>query len=111
MNSRLIGFVKGLYWMVTPWWLRERVQSRRIRNGQSESLARLAPWIERERTRVEARERGEISPPSVQIDWFDDASVRDAVAPLTAELFWPATQPGEVAECWSAARYLITLWR
>ena len=111
MNSRLIGFVKGLYWMVTPWWLRERVQSRRIRNGQSESLARLAPWIERERTRVEARERGEMAPPPVQIDWFDDASVRDAVAPLTAELFWPATQPAEVAECWSAARYLITLWR
>ncbi|MGR4872140.1 glycosyltransferase family 4 protein [Variovorax sp. LARHSF232] len=111
MKSQVIRFIKGLYWMVTPWSLRERVQARRIRNAQGRSLARLAPWTEEARARTEARARGEALAPPVQIDWFDDASVRGAVAPAPADLFWRATEPREVTDVGSGARYLIELWR
>ena len=111
MKSQVIRFIKGLYWMVTPWWLRERVQARRIRNVQAESMARLAPWTERARVRAEARARGEVLEPPVQIDWFDDASVRGVAASVPADLFWRSLEAREVTDVSSGARYLIDLWR
>lgn len=111
MNSRLMGFAKGLYWMITPWWLRERVQARRIRGAQAASLASQAPWTAMERSRAAARARGEVIPAPASIDWFDEASVRGAVGPAPADLFWPALQPGDVTDADSGARYLIDLWR
>jgi len=111
MNSRLIGFVKGLYWMATPWWLRERVQGYRIRNAQKDSVAKLAPWIEKEQARAQARARGEAPRAPVPVDWFDDASVSAALSVAPTGFFWPAMRPGEVTDRWSAARFLIGLWR
>ncbi|SFN06927.1 glycosyltransferase family 4 protein [Variovorax sp. OV329] len=111
MNMRLIGFVKGLYWMITPWWLRERVQARRIRGAQAASLASLVPWTEIERVRVAARARGEVIPAPASIDWFDDASVCSAVGSTPPDLFWPALQPCDVTDTASGARYLVDLWR
>lgn len=111
MKSRLIWFAKGMYWMLTPWWLREQVQARRIRNAQGASLAKLAPWVEKERARSEARARGEAGTPAVQVDWFDDAAVRRVAGSSADRLFWPAVQPQDVTDQWSAARFLIQIWR
>lgn len=111
MKSRLIWFAKGLYWMLTPWWLRERVQARRIRNAQGAAVARLAPWMERERLRAEARNRGGSIAPPTQVDWFDDESVRELSGPAAARLFWPALEARDVVDRESAARFLIDAWR
>lgn len=103
--------LKGIYWTVTPWWLRQRVQRVRQKLASRKADAKLGPWVERERARAALRKRGKRVPGPRPIDLFDLASVAQAAGRPASEWSWPPVDPADVKDRWSAARFLIDLWR
>ena len=112
LRGRLRQVVKGVYWTVTPWWVRRRVQALRVRFATRAGDVKTAYWIQREEARMALRRRGKAVPVVPVFDLCNDTEVARAVQPSGRPVFsWPPVQPEDVTDRWSAARWLIDLWR
>lgn len=112
LRGKLRQVVKAVYWTVTPWWVRQRVQALRTRSAVRADDVQVASWIQREEARVALRRLGKPVPKVPAFDLCDDAMVASAAQPAGQPVFlWTPVQPGEVTDRWSAARWLIDLWR
>ncbi len=103
--------LKGVYWKVTPWWVRSRVQSVRARMAARAGDVQMAPWVKLERERVALRRRGRRVPAAAMLDLLDAAGVARAIGSSAEEIAWPPVRTEELTERWAAARFLIDLWR
>lgn len=112
LRGRLRQVVKGVYWTVTPWWVRRRVQALRVRFATRAGDVKTAYWIQREEARIALRRRGKAVPVVPVFDLCNDTEVARAVQSSGRPVFsWPPVQPEDVTDRWSAARWLIDLWR
>ncbi|MDM0049030.1 glycosyltransferase family 4 protein [Variovorax sp. J22R115] len=103
--------VRGIVWIVTPWRMKERLPLIRKRLAAWNRRAKLVPLIERERVRVERRKRGLDAEPQAPFNLFDNAEVARAAGLSMGAFHWPAVLAADVSDRWSAARFLIDLWR
>lgn len=102
---------RGIGWLATPWRMPQRLPLIRKRLVAWSRRAKLAPLIERERARVARRERGLEVEPAAPLDLFDDAQVAQAAGLALSAVHWPAVAAQDVTDRWTAARFLIDLWR
>lgn len=110
MRSLLTRAAKGLYWMATPWWVRQRVHAARSRASGRASIAKLAPWIQQEQARLATRARGAAVPSATLVDLFDDKQVAQLAGVADSGLRWPRVRPDAISDRWSATRFLIDVW-
>ena len=102
---------KGVWWLVTPWLMPERIQFRRNRAAALAREAELGLLKERQRARAERRKRGIPTEAVEVLNLFDDAHLA-AVVELPHDLFlWPRVEANEINDKWSAAQYCIDIWR
>jgi glycosyltransferase involved in cell wall biosynthesis len=102
---------KGAWWLATPWWTRRRLEFLRQRSVVEVRATEFALLVSAERRRVQLRERGMPVPAAVLFDLFDDDVVCEVAGLSRDDVLWPSLLPGDVSDRWSAARFLIDLWR
>lgn len=102
---------KGAWWLATPWRMGERLEFLRERAAAQARATAFEILAKVERERLALREQGMPVPVLPPLDLFDDAAVRQAAELPPDSIFWPPVAPGDVTDRWSAARFLIDLWR
>lgn len=111
LRRHLRSAVKRVYWIVTPWRVRQRIQLMRQRFAARAGEAKLAPWVRREQQRIAMRQRGMAVPAPSALDLFDDAKVAKAAGLPLTDILWSPVLSEEVTDRWSAARFCVDLWR
>lgn len=112
LRGRLRQVVKGAYWTVTPWWVRRRVQSLRAGFAVRAVEAKVASWVQQEQARLALRRRGAEVPAVPAFDLLDEAPLAGTTAGPGQSIFcWARVHPSDVLDEWSAARFLVDLWR
>ncbi|MDR6857565.1 glycosyltransferase family 4 protein [Variovorax guangxiensis] len=102
---------KGAWWLATPWRMGERLEFLRERAAAQARATEFALLVGAERTRLALRERGMPVPAVLPLDLFDDAAVCEAAGLPLDSVVWLPLAPQDVTDRWSAARFLIDLWR
>lgn len=102
---------KGIWWALTPWRMRERLQFLRAREAAEKRASELALIVAREHERAARRERGEVVPAPEPLDLFDDQDAANAAGLSWDALSWSPTEAAGVVDKWSAARFCIDLLR
>ncbi|CAN7669398.1 glycosyltransferase [Variovorax sp. LjRoot84] len=102
---------KALWWLVTPWKMRQRLQflgERAEREARDQAIEAL---VHREQRRASLRQDGTLAVAPQAIDLCSDSSVVEAVGLPMDRIYWPAQAGDAIDDPWSAVRYLIDLWR
>lgn len=102
---------KGAWWLATPWRMGERLEFLRQRAEAQARATEFALLVDAERLRRASRERGIPIPAVEPLDLFDDAAVCNAGGLPRDGILWPPVALEDVTDSWSAARFLIDLWR
>lgn len=112
LRGKLRQVVKGVYWTVTPWWVRQRVQALRVRFAARADGVQVASWSQQEEARVALRRLGKTVPKVPAFDLCNGAELARAAQPAGQPVFlWAPVQSGDLTDRWSAARWLVDLWR
>ena len=112
LRGKLWQVVKRVYWTVTPWAVRQRVQALRAGLASRAADARVASWIAQEKARASLRRQGGVVHAVRPFDLLDDKHLADTVAEGGRPIFtWAPLDPVDVSDNCSAARFLINLWR
>lgn len=111
IRSQARRIAKGIWWVVTPWRTKQRLQFLRERAAAQAREAELGLLVGKEAARVELRRRGWTIPRPATLDLFNDEEVVKAVGlPASAVLCAPVLAR-EVRDRWSAACFCIDFWR
>lgn len=102
---------KGAWWLATPWWTARRLEFLRQRSVVQKRAFEFALLVDAERERLELRERAMLVPAVAPFDLFDDDAVCEVSGLPRDGVLWSPVLPGDVSDRWSAARFLIDLWR
>ncbi|MDR6535969.1 glycosyltransferase [Variovorax soli] len=102
---------KGAWWIATPWRMGARLAFLRERAAAQARAAEFELLVDAERTRRALRERGMPVPAVAPLDLFDDAAVCEAAGLPLEGVLWTPVGPQDVTDRWSAARFMIDLWR
>lgn len=102
---------KGAWWLATPWQIGRRLEFLRQRSLGQERAFELELLVDAERERLELRRREMLVPAAAPFNLFDDDEVCEVSGLSRDDVLWPAILPADVSDRWSAARFLIDLWR
>lgn len=103
--------MKGVWWLATPWHMRQRLAFMRNRAAEQEKSAELSILIEQERARIALWQRGMRVPAPAILDLFNDASVVEAAKLPLSTILWAPVAAADVVDHWTAVRFLLDLWR
>src|SRR5688572_25953509 len=102
---------KGAWWLATPWRMGARLEFLRQRAEAQARATEFALLVDAERMRLASRERGIPIPAVEPLDLFDDAAVCNAAGLPLDSILWPPVAPQDITDRWTAARFMIDLWR
>ncbi|MDP9994301.1 glycosyltransferase involved in cell wall biosynthesis [Variovorax boronicumulans] len=103
---------KAVFWLVTPWRMRERLLFLHERTVRNERVKALAALLDKERLRQESLRRGAsgaASPPV--LDLFDTVDVLEAAQLPPEQVFWAPVHADAVTNREAAARFLLDALR
>jgi glycosyltransferase involved in cell wall biosynthesis len=102
---------KGAWWLATPWWTGRRLEFLRQRSVVQQRAFEFALLVDAERERLELRRREMLVPAATLLNLFNDDVICEVSGLSRDGVLWSPVLPGDVSDRWSAARFLIDLWR
>ncbi|VWX60515.1 Group 1 glycosyl transferase [Burkholderiales bacterium 8X] len=102
---------KGIWWLATPWLIRQRMQALRHRSVSEARRVEFEQMLALEEKRLsEGCAATQPSQPQ-GVDLTDDADAAAAAGLPFSELYWDPVTADQVVDRETAARFLIDLWR